>query len=91
METPEVGDRVRVVSALCYEQGEAHGLNRFVQGMVGTILPCPNPTGYIDHIWRVRLDGSPGLIPQYFAASELELMPPTPQAAGPGAVGEQPR
>jgi len=72
METPEVGDRVRIVNVRCYEQGLSHGMHKFIEGLEGTILPCPNPAPYHNHPWRVGIEGR---IPEYFAASELELVP----------------
>ena len=81
METPEVGDRVRVKgTAGCEHEGAAHGMHPFVKGKLGIIIP---PYSHVDppehHPWRVLFD-EPIVIKlitqssQYFAARELDLV-----------------
>lgn len=89
METPEIGDRVRVRStAGCDEEGTCHGYHPYIKGLVGTIVP---PFAHVNpppsHPWVVDFgfDLSHGVIKfgpkldtfptkAYFAASELELV-----------------
>ena len=81
METPEIGDRVRVKSVVeCDGEGKSHGYHPEVKGRTGTIiLPYANVAPPADHPWRVRFDMPittkyPHQPSQYFAASELELI-----------------
>ena len=77
METPEIGDKVRVRSVVaCDGEGVSHGYNPYVKGLVGVILPRLFHVGPPEgHPWRVVFlgDDAPRLW-QYFAASELELL-----------------
>ena len=81
METPEIGDMVRVKSVvMCERQGLDHGYNPLVEGRIGVIIPrlwhvAPPPS----HPWRVQFLAvinmpSPISYWQYFAAAELELI-----------------
>ena len=84
METPEIGDHVRIRSVLeCERQGKYHGYDRYVKDLVGVIVPrfahVPPP---LDHPWRVDFgyDLSHGKVKpphtsQYFSASEMEWIP----------------
>ena len=81
METPEIGDKVRVKSVfMCNEEGFAHGYNPLVAGRIGIIIASAShvlpPPG---HPWRVKFSGGTNKLVtrpnwQYFAAAELELL-----------------
>ncbi len=78
METPEIGDIVRIKSVVgCSGEYKAHGMNPYVQGQVGIVVP---PRRYVspptDHPWRIQFKGGFEGLPfySYFVASELELI-----------------
>ena len=82
METPEIGDKVRIGSVrLCERQMLAHGFHAYVEGLEGVVIAFLEHNRGEDegHPWRVdfgRNLSPPGTTPltwQYFAASELEL------------------
>ena len=84
METPEIGDKVRVKSVLmCNGEGFYHDYNPVVKGRVGVIIPgAPNVLPPRDHPWRVEFTGGTNKLHtrpnwQYFAAAELELIEET--------------
>ena len=81
METPEIGDKVRVKSVvMCEGEGLYHAHNPWVKGRIGVIIPrlwhvAPPPS----HPWRVEFTGGTNKLLtrpswQYFAAAELELI-----------------
>ena len=82
METPEIGDKVRVVStADCDGEGLWHGYHPYVKGLEGVIVPNLSHVDAPDHHpWRVdfgRNLSPPDTTPitwSYFKASELVLM-----------------
>ena len=79
METPEIGDKVRVKSVvMCEGEGLYHGCNPWVKGRIGVIIPS-RWAPPLCHPWRVEFTGGQNKLStrpnwQYFTAAELELL-----------------